>query len=92
MDIIKDIRPLTEFKRETAKFTKHLRETGKPAFLTVNGKASLVVMDANAWQDMQNRLEYADSVAGIRKGLAQIRNDEGLDADAFFDTLDATAK
>ncbi|MEQ9347941.1 MAG: type II toxin-antitoxin system Phd/YefM family antitoxin [Thalassospira sp.] len=92
MDIIKDIRPLTEFKRETAKFTNRLRETGKPAFLTVNGKASLVVMDANAWQDMQNRLEYADSVAGIRKGLAQIRNDEGLDADAFFDTLDATAK
>ena len=90
MDIIKDIRPLTEFKRETAKFAKRLRETGKPAFLTVNGKATLVVMDAQAWQDMQNRLEYADSVAGIRKGLAEIKNGKGIDASAFFDTLDDT--
>jgi prevent-host-death family protein len=87
MDITKDIRPLTEFKRETAKFTKRLKETGKPSFLTVNGKASLVVMDAEAWQEMQNRLEYADSVAGIRKGLAEIEKGEGEDADAFFATL-----
>lgn len=87
MDITKDIRPLTEFKRETAQFTRRLKETGKPAFLTVNGKASLVVMDAGAWQEMQNRLEYADSVAGIRKGLSQIDQGEGEDAKAFFDTL-----
>jgi len=87
MDIIKDIRPLTEFKRETAQFTKRLKETGKPAFLTVNGKASLVVMDAGAWQDMQNRLEYADRVAGIRKGLTEIEKGEGEDAQTFFASL-----
>ena len=49
MDITKDIRPLTEFKRDTATFTKRLRETQQPAILTVNGKASVVVMDAKAW-------------------------------------------
>jgi PHD/YefM family antitoxin component YafN of YafNO toxin-antitoxin module len=90
MDIIKDIRPLTEFKRETAKFAKRLRETGKPAFLTVNGKANLVVMDAQAWQDMQDRLEYADNIAGIRKGLVEIKDGKGMDANAFFETLDDT--
>ncbi len=31
MDITKDIRPLTEFKRDTAAFTKRLRETQEPA-------------------------------------------------------------
>lgn len=87
MDITKDIRPLTEFKRDTAAFTKRLKETQEPAILTVNGKASLVVMDAQAWQDMQNRLEYNDTVTGIRKGLAEIDKGEGQEANAFFETL-----
>ncbi len=85
MDITKDIRPLTEFKRDTAAFTKRLQETQQPTVLTVNGKASLVVMDAKAWQDMQNRLEYTDAVDGIRTGLHQITDQKGEDADSFFD-------
>ncbi|WP_412776846.1 type II toxin-antitoxin system Phd/YefM family antitoxin [Thalassospira lucentensis] len=87
MDITKDIRPLTEFKRDTVAFTKRLHETQQPAILTVNGKASLVVMDAKAWQDMQNRLEYTDAVDGIRTGLHQITDQKGEDADSFFDNL-----
>ena len=35
MDITKDIRPLTEFKRDTARFISHLKETGRPSILTV---------------------------------------------------------
>ena len=48
-----------------------LRETGRPQILTVNGKPSVVVMDAAAWREMQDQLDYAETVAGIRKGLAQ---------------------
>lgn len=69
MDITKDIRPLTEFKRDTARFMSHLKETGRPTVLTVNGKPSVVVMDASAWQEMQDQLEYARTVAGICKGF-----------------------
>ncbi|PKR58429.1 type II toxin-antitoxin system Phd/YefM family antitoxin [Thalassospira lohafexi] len=87
MDITKDIRPLTEFKRDTVAFTKRLQETQQPTVLTVNGKASLVVMDAKAWQDMQNRLEYNDAVDGIRTGLHQIADQKGEDANSFFDNL-----
>ena len=68
MDITKDIRPLTEFKRHTARFMSHLKETGRPSVLTVNGTPALVVMDAEAWQDVQDRVEYARTVAGIRHG------------------------
>lgn len=50
MDITKDIRPLTEFKRDTTRFMSHLKDTGRPSVLTVNGKPALVVMDAGAWQ------------------------------------------
>ena len=51
MNITKDIRPLTEFKRDTTRFMSHLnKDTGRPSVLTVNGKPALVVMDAGAWQ------------------------------------------
>ncbi len=90
MDITKDIRPLTEFKRETSRFVARLKETGRPSVLTVNGKPSVVVMDAAAWQDMQDQIDYAQTVAGIRKGLDQARAGEGIEAAAFFDDLSAS--
>ncbi len=90
MDITKDIRPLTEFKRETSRFVARLKETGRPSVLTVNGKPSVVVMDAAAWQDMQDQIDYARTVAGIRKGLDQARAGEGVEASAFFDDLSAS--
>ncbi len=65
VNIIKDISPLTEFKRDTARMIAHIKETGRPQILTVNGKPSVVVMDAAAWQDMQDRLDHAEAVAGI---------------------------
>lgn len=83
MDITKDIRPLTEFKRETSRFVAHLKETGRPSVLTVNGKPSVVVMDAAAWQDMQDQIDYAQTVAGIRKGLDQAHAGEGVEAPAL---------
>ncbi|MBF0166764.1 MAG: type II toxin-antitoxin system Phd/YefM family antitoxin [Alphaproteobacteria bacterium] len=89
MDITKDIRPLTEFKRDTGSFMSHLKETGRPSILTVNGKPSLVVMDAGAWQNIQDQLDYANTVTAIRKGLTQARDGQGTDAADFFNQLDA---
>ena len=89
MDITKDIRPLTEFKRDTARFMAHLRDTGRPAVLTVNGKPALVVMEAEAWQREQERIEFARTVADIRKGLEQARRREGIDAGELFEMLGA---
>jgi prevent-host-death family protein len=87
MNITEDISPLTEFKRESARMIARIKETGRPQILTVNGKPSVVVMDAAAWQDMQDQLDYAETVAGIRKGLTQARADEGVEASRFFDEL-----
>ena len=87
MDITKDITPLTEFKRDSARLIAQIKATGRPQILAVNGKPSVVVMDAAAWQEMQDRLDYAETVAGIRKGLTQARAGEGTDAGQFFDNL-----
>ena len=87
MNITEDISPLTAFKRESARMIARIKQTGRPQILTVNGKPSIVVMDAAAWQDMQDQLEYAETVAGIRKGLTQARAGEGIEASQFFEGL-----
>ncbi|MBF0356695.1 MAG: type II toxin-antitoxin system Phd/YefM family antitoxin, partial [Alphaproteobacteria bacterium] len=56
---------------------------------TVNGKPSLVVMDAGAWQDIQDQIDYANTVTAIRRGLAQAREGQGTDAGNFFKQFDA---
>ncbi len=87
MDITQDIRPLTEFKRNTARFMSHLKDTGRPSVLTVNGRPALVVMDAEAWQDFQDRVEHARTIAALAKGLDEVRDGKGMEASAFFEKL-----
>ncbi len=87
MDITKDIRPLTEFKRDTTRFMAHLKDTGRPSVLTVNGKPALVVMDAQAWQELQNQFEYSRTIAAIRRGLDEARDGKGMEAAAFFERI-----
>ena len=87
MDITSDIRTITEFKRETTRFISHVKGTGRPAVLTVNGKPALVAMDAGAWQNTQDRLEYARTVVAIGRGLAQARDGQGVKASVFFESL-----
>ena len=53
--------------------------------MTVNGRPALVVMDAQAWQEVQDQLDYAAAVAGIRKGLDQAREGHGVRAQTFFE-------
>ena len=89
MDITEDIRPLTEFKRDTARFVSRLKDTGRPSVLTVNGRPELVVMDARAWQEVQDLLDYAGAVAGIRTGLEQARAGRGVRASTFFEEFAA---
>ena len=90
VDITKDIIPLTEFKRDSARMIARIKETGRPQILTVNGKPSVVVIDAAAWQEMQDQLDHAETVAGIRKGLTQARAGEGTEAGRFFDGIAQT--
>jgi hypothetical protein len=46
--------------------------------LTVNGRAELVVQAAESYQKLLDRLERAEALAAIRKGMQQFARGEGL--------------
>ena len=68
-DIKKDIQAMTTFRRNPAKFLKHLKKTRKPLILTVNGKAEAVVQDAEANQRLLDIAAQADASQGIHQCL-----------------------
>ncbi|HLP90341.1 MAG TPA: type II toxin-antitoxin system prevent-host-death family antitoxin [Nostocaceae cyanobacterium] len=72
LNIIRDIHSLSSFKRNTAEFIQQMKQTGNPVVLTVNGKAELVVQDAQSYQKLLELLEQLETIAGIKKGLEDI--------------------
>ena len=82
---VENIRSLTDFRRHTKDYVGKLRESDSPLILTVNGEAALVVQNAQAFQEVQNRLEQVEAellklklatlTQDIQIGLGQL--DEG---------------
>ena len=70
LDLANDIRSLSDFKRNTADLLDRLRTTGHPLVLTINGKAELVVQDAEAYQALLDRVE---AIEGIQRGLVDVK-------------------
>ncbi|PAX60691.1 type II toxin-antitoxin system Phd/YefM family antitoxin [Brunnivagina elsteri] len=72
LNISRDIHSLLSFKRNTLEFIEQMKHTGKPVVLTVNGKAELVVQDAESYQKLLDALERLETIAGIKQGLEDV--------------------
>lgn len=55
-----NIHSLTDFKRNTSAYVEKMKESKAPLVLTVNGEASLVVQDAQAYQELLTRIYWAE--------------------------------
>ena len=84
LNLTKDIRSLTEFKRNTTELVDNLKRTKHPLVLTVNGKAELVVQDAQSYQELLEAAELIETVKGIKRGLEQMKEGRGKTAESFF--------
>jgi len=87
MNLSRDIHSLTDFKHRTPEFVQQLKETGAPIVLTINGKAALVVQDAESYQKLLDLAEEAKVLEGIRRGLEDMRQGRGRPADEVFEEI-----
>ena len=83
IDISKDIRSLSDFKRNTTEFVRRMKESGEPVVLTVNGRSELVVQDATSYQKLLELVERLEAIEGIKKGLEEADRGEGLTLEEF---------
>ena len=89
MDIARDIQPLTYFRRQSAEVVKRLKTTRRPMVLTVNGKAELVVQDAESYQRLLDIAAQADAREGIRQGLEDVSRGRTRPSREVFDGIRA---
>lgn len=87
INISKDIQSLSDFKRNTSKFMKRMKGTGRPVVLTVNGSARIVVQDAEAYQRLLEVADRAEAIQGIREGLEAFKRGEGVPALPALDRI-----
>jgi len=87
INLSRDIHSLTDFKRNTTEFLQRLKRTKHPLVLTVNGKAELVVQDAESYQKLLDAVELLETLKGIKLGLEQIEQGKGKKAEDFFNQL-----
>jgi prevent-host-death family protein len=74
MDLSKDIRSLSDFKRNTSELMERMEESGEPMVLTINGKAKLIVQDAASYQKLLESIDYSEAVKGIRRGMDDVKH------------------
>ncbi len=84
MKLTRDIQSLSVFKRDTSKFLRQMKKTGQPIVLTVNGKAAAVVHDPDSYQEYLREKDRQETIAGIRRGLADVKAGRVTESEAFF--------
>ncbi|MEM9927061.1 MAG: type II toxin-antitoxin system prevent-host-death family antitoxin [Cyanobacteria bacterium P01_D01_bin.50] len=104
---LENIQTLTDFKRNAKEYVERIKTTKSPLVLTVNGKAEVVVQEAQAFQDTIDRLERVESELKALKhealrreiaiGIEQLENGEYTEYDeeslaTFFEDIKARAR
>lgn len=72
-----DICSMSDFVRNTRSHADRLRATRRPEVLTFNGAAELVVQNAEAYQELLDRLDELETLAALNQAAAEIDRGEG---------------
>lgn len=88
-----DVHSLTDFLRNHKSALRRLRRRRRPELLTVNGRAAVIVQDADAFEDLMEAIERVEAVEGVRRGLASMKNRRGRpSAEVFAEIRKQSAK
>ena len=81
LDLVREIDSLSNFKQNTPEFLRQLKESGNPVFLTIDGKAEVVVQDTDSYRKLIERIERAEWIEAIRISIEEMRAGKGIPAE-----------
>ena len=84
MKLNRDIMSLSTFKRDSNKVMRQMKKTKEPVVLTINGKAAVVVQDAEGYQSLLDLKERSETIELLRRRLTSLDSKKGRTADEFF--------
>lgn len=82
-----DICSLSDFVRNASRHVDRLRESRRPELLTLNGTPELVVQNAQAYEELLDRLDELETLAALNEAATEIERGEGEPASEVFARL-----
>ena len=75
LKIDQDIRPLSEVRTGIANFIKQVHDTKRPVIITQHGKGVAVLLDAQEYEAMQEKLEL---LTDVQISVNQLESGQGI--------------
>jgi prevent-host-death family protein len=66
-----DVKPLSEFRANTASFIAQIKESKRPLLLTQHGKGTAVLLDVQEYERILEEIEVLRDINVAREELAQ---------------------
>jgi PHD/YefM family antitoxin component YafN of YafNO toxin-antitoxin module len=86
---LNNIHSLTDFQRNPKGILGKIKASRRPVVLTVNGKAELVVQDAESYQRLLDKVEAAEDLEAVHRGLEQSLRGDVTPLDEFAKEFEA---
>jgi prevent-host-death family protein len=67
-----DITNFTEHRKNLRRHLTQVRETGRPLYITTNGEAAAVVLSPEAYDELADKAELAESLAMMDRSMEDI--------------------
>lgn len=74
----RQIHPMSDFLRNHKAHVARLKETRTPEVLTVNGRAEVVLLDTESYENMVEQIRHLQEVSAARAHMAQARKNTPL--------------
>ena len=84
-----DICSLSDFQRNAKSLSRRLKKTGRAQLLTVNGRAAVVIQDAEAYKKMIEHYERQNLIEAVRVGIEQMEAGKGVPFDVAMKRIRA---
>ena len=81
---LQQIHTLTDFLRNHKEHIARIKKTGAPAILTINGKAEIVMVNAESYQSIIKKLQQIETIEAIRIGLKAAEDGDVKPAEQVF--------
>lgn len=84
MDLAKDVKPISELKRDTSGIVGYVAKTKKPVLITQNGVSIAMVVNVEEYQNEKRKLRLLEALA---KGEKDVREGKVVAIETVLDDL-----
>ena len=86
MNILEDVCPISEFRENASTLVAQVRENHRPLIITQYGKSTAVLMSAEDYQALLNKIQILSDIA---ESEAEITAGGGVELGEFYKQLQA---